>query len=394
MFNKTLTVEELNGYVHSIFVAEEMLHGISVFGEISGFKISGAHAYFTIKGKDAAIPCNLFNYRKTYIPKDGESVILKGSPDFYVKTGKLSFNVQTVQPIGIGDLHKQMEQLKAKLAEEGVFSPEHKKPIPVYPRDVCVITSKTGAVIRDICRTVRLVNRSLNIHVYNARVQGDGAENEIVEGIKRTDGKYDVIIVARGGGSFEDLAPFNTEVLARAIYDAETPIISAVGHETDFTICDFAADARAATPTAAAHMVAFNEEETKSFLFNMLSQIGLKVQDMVKDREKELSALVKAMTASASLLTERAVAKWRVMNEKLLSAARVFTTNKETLLEKTLITYGAANPLNSLNKGFFSASIRGKRIVSVADALIGDELTLQAKDGKLLTTVKEIKNDV
>ena len=394
MFNKTLTVEELNGYVHSIFVAEEMLHGISVFGEISGFKISGAHAYFTIKGKDAAIPCNLFNYRKTYIPKDGESVILKGSPDFYVKTGKLSFNVQTVQPIGIGDLHKQMEQLKAKLAEEGVFSPEHKKPIPVYPRDVCVITSKTGAVIRDICRTVRLVNRSLNIHVYNARVQGDGAENEIVEGIKRTDGRYDVIIVARGGGSFEDLAPFNTEVLARAIYDAETPIISAVGHETDFTICDFAADARAATPTAAAHMVAFNEEETKSFLFNMLSQIGLKVQDMVKDREKELSALVKAMTASASLLTERAVAKWRVMNEKLLSAARVFTTNKETLLEKTLITYGAANPLNSLNKGFFSASIRGKRIVSVADALIGDELTLQAKDGKLLTTVKEIKNDV
>ncbi|MBO4472342.1 MAG: exodeoxyribonuclease VII large subunit, partial [Clostridia bacterium] len=312
----------------------------------------------------------------------------------YVKTGKLSFNVQTVQPIGIGDLHKQMEQLKAKLAEEGVFSPEHKKPIPVYPRDVCVITSKTGAVIRDICRTVRLVNRSLNIHVYNARVQGDGAENEIVEGIKRTDGRYDVIIVARGGGSFEDLAPFNTEVLARAIYDAETPIISAVGHETDFTICDFAADARAATPTAAAHMVAFNEEETKSFIFNMLSQIGLKVQDMVKDREKELSALVKTMTASASLLTERAVAKWRVKNEKLLSAARVFTTNKETMLEKTLITYGAANPLNSLNKGFFSASIRGKRIVSVADALIGDELTLQAKDGKLLTTVKEIKYDV
>ena len=394
MFNKTLTVEELNGYVHSIFVAEEMLHGISVFGEISGFKISGAHAYFTIKGKEAAIPCNLFNYRKTYIPKDGESVIVKGSPDFYVKTGKLSFNVQSVQPIGIGDLHKQMEALKAKLTEEGVFAPEHKKPIPVYPRDVCVITSKTGAVIRDICRTVRLVNHSLNIHVYNARVQGDGAENEIVEGIRATDGLYDVIIIARGGGSFEDLAPFNTEVLARAIYDAETPIISAVGHETDYTICDFAADARAATPTAAAHMVAFNEEETKSFLFNILSNIGIKVQDMLRDNEKELSVLVKSMSGAASLLTERSIAKWRVQNERLLSASRVFTSNKENLLEKTLLAYGAANPLSTLKKGFFSASIAGKRISSVHDAEVGNELTLQAKDGKMITTIKEIKYDV
>ena len=394
MFNKTLTVEELNGYVHSIFVAEEMLHGVSVFGEISGFKISGAHAYFTIKGKDAAIPCNLFNYRKTYLPKDGESVIVKGTPDFYVKTGKLSFNVQTVQPVGVGDLHKQMEALKAALAEEGVFSPEHKKPIPAFPRDVCVITSKTGAVIRDICRTVRLVNQSLNIHVYNARVQGEGAENEIAEGIKRVDGKYDVIIVARGGGSFEDLAPFNTEALARTIYAADTPIISAVGHETDFTICDFAADARAATPTAAAHMVAFDENAIKTALFDTLSKIGLRLQDRLREQGKEISVLVKSINGAASLLTERAIARWRVSSEKLLSASRAFMTNKDNLLDKTLVAYAAVNPLNSLNKGFFSATKDGKRISSVHDARVGDDLTLRAKDGKIITTVKEIKYDV
>ena len=394
MFNKTLTVEELNGYVHSIFVAEEMLHGVSVFGEVSGFKISGAHAYFTIKGKDAAIPCNLFNFRKTYVPKDGESVILKGTPDFYVKTGKLSFNVQTVQPVGIGDLHKQMEALKAALAAEGVFAPEHKKPIPQYPHDVCVITSKTGAVIRDICRTIRLVNQSINVHVYNARVQGEGAEQEIAQGIRRTDGLYDAIIVARGGGSFEDLAPFNTEVVARAVYDAQTPIISAVGHETDFTICDFASDARAATPTAAAHMVAFNEEEFKSFLFQSLSEIGLKLQDRLRERNRALTVTVKALSGSASLLTERAVAKWRVSSEKLLASSRAFSSNKEALLEKTLISYAAANPLNSLNKGFFAVSKDNKKITSAREVAVGDELTLRAKDGAMLAQVKEIKYDV
>ena len=394
MFNKTLTVEELNGYVHSIFVAEEMLHGVSVFGEISGFKISGAHAYFTIKGKGAAIPCNLFNYRKTYLPKDGESVIVKGTPDFYVKTGKLSFNVQTVQPVGVGDLHKQMEALKKALADEGIFAPEHKKPIPAYPRDVCVITSKTGAVIRDICRTVRLVNKSLNIHVYNAKVQGEGAEKEIAEGIRRTDGKYDVIIVARGGGSFEDLAPFNTELVARAVYDAETPIISAVGHETDFTICDFVADARAATPTAAAHIVAFDEGAIRATLFETLSDIGLKLQRKAESDQKELSVLIKSMRGAASLLTERAISEWRVLTGRLLSASASFGTKKENMLEKALLSYGAANPLTYLGKGYFSATKRGKRIVSVSEVVVGDDLTLRAIDGALITTVKEIKYDV
>ena len=390
MFNKTLSVEELNGYIHSIFDAEEMLHGVSVFGEVSGFKISGAHAYFTIKGRDAALPCSLFNYRRTYTPKDGESVILKGTPDFYVKGGKLSFNVVSVQPVGIGDLHAQYEKLKAQLLKEGVFDEAHKKPIPEFCKDVCVITSKTGAVIRDICRTVRNVNQSINLHVYNVRVQGEGAEYEIVNAIRAVDKKYDAIIIARGGGSLEDLAPFNTEVLARAIYDAETPIISGVGHETDVTICDFAADSRAATPTAAAHLIAYDESQIKSTIFEILTKIGTTVQEKVKRSERDLSGVLKDLTHSATLITERAANRHSIALNGVLNAAKNYIATKEGCLDKALIAYNAANPLSIIAKGYFAAVKNGKRVTSAEDVAVGEDVIFIAKDGKICTNVKEI----
>lgn len=390
MFNKTLSVEELNGYIHSIFDAEEMLQGVSVFGEVSGFKISGAHAYFTIKGRDAAIPCTLFNFRRTYAPKDGESVIVKGSPDFYVKAGKLSFNVVSVQPVGIGDLHAQFERLKKQLFDEGIFAPEHKKPIPRFCKDVCVITSKTGAVIRDIYRTTRNVNSSINLHVYNVRVQGEGAENEIVNAIRRVDGLFDAIIIARGGGSLEDLAPFNTEVLARAVYDAETPIVSAVGHETDFTICDFAADSRAATPTAAAHLVAFDEKQLVGDIFEILTEMGVSLQERVKNGERELVSTVKNLTNLATLSTERAAGRFKLSLTNLTNAVKTYSATKDAALEKALIAYEAASPLKILEKGYFGVTKGSKRVASVQDVAVGDDLTLVAKDGKIHTKVKEI----
>ncbi len=391
MFKKALSVEELNGYIHSIFEAEEMLHSITVFGEVSGFKISGAHAYFTIKGKDAAISCNLFNYRHTYAPKEGESVLLKGTPDFYVKTGRLSFNVQTVQPVGIGDLHAQFEKLKQQLLSEGIFAPEHKVMVPRFCRDVCVITSKTGAVIRDIYRTVRNVNSSINLHVYNVRVQGEGAEYEIVNALKRVDGMYDAIIIARGGGSLEDLAPFNTEVLARAIYDTETPVVSAVGHETDFTICDFAADTRAATPTAAAHLVAFDERKFVEEIFSYLSEMGRTLQDRLEDGRRGVREALRSLTHSATLITEKAGNRYTVEANRMIAAAKSFLSAKEATLDKSLILYNAANPLNILSKGYFGVTKEGKRVTSASEVAVGDDLVLYAKDGSIYTNVKEIR---
>jgi exodeoxyribonuclease VII large subunit len=256
--DKTLSVLQLNTFILRIIEKEGLLHNINVYGEISA--ISGAHAYFTLKDKDAQISCVCFNARKTYVPSaEGESVIIQGSIDYYVKGGKLSLNVNTIQPVGKGLLHIKLEQLKLKLQAEGLFAAEHKKPIPRFAKRVAVVTSVSGAVIRDIITTVRKKNSIIDIDVFDVRVQGDTASSDIIRGLTAVDNlAYDCIILARGGGSLEDLMPFNDERLARVIYALNTPIVSAVGHETDFSISDFVADARAATPTAAAELVAYD----------------------------------------------------------------------------------------------------------------------------------------
>ena len=394
MFNKALSVEELNGYIHSIFLAEEMLHGITVFGEVSGFKVSGPHAYFTLKGANAAISCNLFQFRKTYVPKDGDSVLVKGSPDYYEKTGKLSFNVLSVQPVGVGQLHVELEQLKAKLAAEGIFDQAHKVLIPRFPKDVCVITSKTGAVIRDIYRTTRNVNQSIDLHVFNVRVQGEGADSEIADALMKADGKFDVIIVARGGGSFEDLAPFNSEKVARAIYRCETPVISAVGHETDFSLADLAADARAATPTAAAHMVAYNEEEYVASVFALMSRAALATEKMLHGAEDKLSAEVRSFLSSGGRLLDKNESRLRLSVGTLTSGAKMFTAKKEAALEKVLLRYAGANPLNILRKGYMSLSKNGKKVASIAELAVHDEVTIRAQDGVAKAEIKEIEHEV
>lgn len=256
------TVSQVAKFIFDVFEAETYLHNICIYGEVSGYKISQNHAYFTLKDENCQIQCSCFNYRKTYVPKDGETVIIKGSPNFYQKGGRLSFVVDFIEPRGKGDLFLKIEELKRKLKEEGLFEEVYKKSIPAYCKTVGVVTSKTGAVIRDINTTIRRYNKAIDIILYDAKVQGVGAVEEMIDGITALDKlNLDAIIIARGGGSVEDLMPFNDERLARTIFNAVTPIISAVGHETDFTICDFVSDKRAATPTAAAELVAYSQSE-------------------------------------------------------------------------------------------------------------------------------------
>ena len=254
----TISVSEVNATIKAC-VDSPIFKGLEVFGEISGFKFSGPHAYFTLKDKESQLSCVCFYAAKTYNPKDGESVICKGSVDYYVKGGRLSLQVSSIQPVGKGLLFLEFERLKAKLLEEGLFDAAHKKPIPKFAKRVLVVTSKTGAVIRDIVTTVRRKNPIIDIVVKDVRVQGEGAGKEIAKVLERVDNLgYDVIIIARGGGSLEDLAPFYDEQLVRTVYKMKTPVVSAVGHETDFSLCDFVADARAATPTAAGELVAYD----------------------------------------------------------------------------------------------------------------------------------------
>jgi len=264
--NNFITVTQLNNVIKRIFIAEEMLHNIVIVGEISGFKTSGDHAYFALKDENCAIQCNCFYYKKTYIPKEGEQILAKGTVDYYNKIGKLNFNISDIQPYGAGALAQMLEKLKLDLLKKGYFDESHKKPIPKFPKRVCVITSKTGAVIRDIIRTVREVNNKIDIVVRDVKVQGIGAEDDIVQAIREVDPMgFDSIIIARGGGSLEDLMPFNSEKIVYAIYDAITPIISSVGHETDTTLCDLAADIRVPTPTAAGELVAYNVDEYSNY---------------------------------------------------------------------------------------------------------------------------------
>lgn len=292
------TVSQVGDFISSIFRQEEFLHNIRIYGEVSGYKISKNHAYFTLKDDENQIQCSCFDYAKTYSPRDGEAVIIKGSPNYYSKGGKLSFVVDYIEPVGKGLLYIQLEQLKKKLESEGLFDEIHKKKLPLYCENIGVITSKTGAVIRDICTTIRKYNANINIILNDARVQGIGAVEELVGGIEELDKlKLDAIIIARGGGSFEDLMPFNDERLARAIYNAKTPIISAVGHETDFSVCDFVADYRCATPTASGELVAYSQTDVKKTVEEKIIRAKNCLQKKIEEKNTELSAIASVLEA-------------------------------------------------------------------------------------------------
>ncbi|MEG1805384.1 MAG: exodeoxyribonuclease VII large subunit, partial [Clostridia bacterium] len=272
MEDKVLSVVQLNRILNQIFNAEELLHGILVSGEVTNFKIAGAHAYFNLKDDEAQISCTFFNITKssTMTVKNGDKVIVRGTPDFYVKGGTLTLKVNKMTPQGLGELYIKFLELKERLAKEGLFDESHKIAIPVNPKRIGVVTSRTGAVIQDIINVTSRRNPYTDIVLFPVKVQGENAEIEIARGVTKLDEAkiVDVIIVGRGGGSMEDLQAFNTEIVARAVYNCQTPIISAVGHETDFSLCDFASDLRAPTPSAAAEQSTIDlVSELRNFVF-------------------------------------------------------------------------------------------------------------------------------
>lgn len=389
------TVSQVGNYVSAIFKAEVYLHNIKIFGEVSGYKISQNHAYFTLKDENSAISCTCFNYIKTYVPKDGESVIIKCSPNYYVKGGKLSFNVDYIEPVGKGLLYVQLEQLKQKLETEGLFSPEYKKPIPKFVDNVGVVTSKTGAVIRDICTTIRKYNQHINIILKDTKVQGIGAVEEIIEGIAELDKlNLDAIIIARGGGSFEDLMPFNDERLARAIFSANTPIISAVGHETDFTICDFVADIRCATPTASGELVAYSQQDFTDYVSkilvncaNLLSKKASKLTNDLYQIDEDISSGIKLkFTDSKNRIINLCLSIKDGINKKVLQK-----TNKYIVINNKNQHFN--DKLN--NKIKVNLYRNGSIVGDISGLNIGDNVEIK-KDNILLSAVitdKKVENE-
>ena len=390
-----ISVSLLTGYIKNILGQEDLLHNIKLVGEVSGIRCSGPHAYFALKDENAKIDCNCFSYSKTYLPKNGESVCLHGSIDFYPPGGKLSFNCKKIEPLGQGLLAIQLQELKSKLEKAGYFDEKHKKPIPKYPNKVCVITAKTGAVIRDIVTTIRKKNQILNIDVVDVRVQGQFAENTIIAALDMVDCLgYDAIIIARGGGSMEDLMPFNSERLVYKIFDCKTPIISAVGHETDFTLCDFVADRRVPTPTSSGELVGYDVEELKNTL---LAYCDLFKKQLYNKQDNATSQLVYSMKAIISGLNFKIATNEGKVRELAINLASIFKMKSvecEHKVSKIMARIDANNPIRILGQGYSKLYDKNGLSADIDSIKIGDDIKVLTNGGKIdasVTNVTKIK---
>ena len=393
VLKNAISVSELNATIHACMDAP-IFQGLEVFGEISGYKLSGPHAYFTLKDQNAQISCVRFYASRDYMPKDGESVILRGRLDYYVKGGRLTLQVSSITPVGKGLLFLQFEKLKEQLTKEGIFDEAHKVPIPKYPKNVLVVTSKTGAVIRDIVTTIRKKNPVINIVVRDVRVQGEGAGKEIASVLARVDRLgFDVIIIARGGGSLEDLAPFYDETLVRAVYKMETPVISAVGHETDFSLCDFVADVRAATPTAAGELVGYDYYDNVKRVKELSIRLGGLVLKQVERKSMRVNLAVQKLGHKAKSFYGDRVNKVQTLVTRISTLVKEKFVRADFRLEKAMTNLDNLSPLKTLKRGYFALTVDDKSVTAVKDLKVGDTIKAKGADGTLTATVTSVTSE-
>ncbi len=389
-----ITVEELNKYIKNRIDGDEFLNNVYVKGEISNFKLHyTGHMYFTLKDEKSLIKCIMFKSYTGYLnfmPKDGMKVCVLGSVSVFERDGVYQIYAKAMKQDGIGSLYEAYEKMKAKLEAEGLFDKEHKKQIPMFPKTIGVLTSSTGAVIRDIINVSTRRNPNVHIRLIPVPVQGKGAEKDIIAGIKKMNEEKlaDVLIIGRGGGSLEDLWPFNEETLARAIYESEIPIISAVGHETDFTIADFVADLRAPTPSAAAELAVPNIEDVKY---------------TISSYENRYKVALKRRVQLMRLRFEKCMTKrvfkepMQGINEKYILIDNVTKqmTNKITSilnearfnLSKEATRIDALSPMKIIARGYAITEKDGKIIRKSKDLSLGDNIEIKYIDGKVKANV-------
>lgn len=384
-----LSVVEFNNIVKNIFDSEEMLYNCGVVGEISSFKITNNIAYFTIKDELAVLNCIWFNVDKEY--KIGEKVKVVGRPNYYIKGGKLNFNVNFVTSFGEGEIFKKFLLLKEKLSKEGFFF--NKKELPESVNNIGVITSSKGAVIQDIISVIKRRSPSTNIYIYPVKVQGVNSEEEIVKGfnIFSDFNKIDLLIVARGGGSNEDLSPFNAEIVAKACFKFNKPVISAVGHETDYTLLDLVADVRASTPSVAAEIAV---KESKSKIIDLKSKFE-KIKYLFEQKlEKNiLNAKQNAKNLTQILdkiLTKNAI-KIKSYKEKISYLFKEKEIKTEHFLNEKKLKLEVLNPTFSLDKGFALLKKGKDWITKKSQIKENDELDIILKDAKIKAKVLKVE---
>ena len=391
-----ITVTDLNKYIKNKIDGDEMLNNVLVKGEISNFKNHyTGHMYFTLKDENSLIKCVMFKSYTTHLsfmPKDGMKVMVLGSVAVFERDGVYQIYAKAMKEDGLGSLYTAYEELKKKLEQEGLFAESHKKKIPFMPKTIGVLTSNTGAVIRDIINVSTRRNPGVHIRLYPVPVQGPGAAEKIAEGIKfMNENKLaDVLIIGRGGGSLEDLWPFNEEIVARAIYDSELPIISAVGHETDFTIADFVADLRAPTPSAAAELAVANIEDVRETLklYNNRYKVALK-----KKIELMRLSYEKCMARPAyKNPTQKINEQYMVIDMKvkaLQNSMMLKLKEAKTSFVKETAKLDSLSPLKTLTRGYSIVTKQesGKVIKSVDDLNSGEKVNLRLSDGQKTATI-------
>ena len=395
-----ITVSELNKYIKNKVDEDEYLNNVYVKGEISNFKHHyTGHMYFTLKDEKSLIKCVMFKSSTStlkFVPKDGMKVLVFGTLAVYEAGGVYQIYCKAMQEDGIGDLYKQYEELKNKLEKEGLFRSEHKKKIPLMPKTIGVLTSKTGAVIRDIINVSTRRNPNVHIKLYPVPVQGMGAAEKIVEAIKIVNEQkiVDVIILARGGGSIEDLWPFNEEILARAIYESQIPIISAVGHETDFTIADFVADLRAPTPSAAAELAQADIYEIKrkieSYKDRYKQSLKKKIELMRLKYEKIMASRV--FTDPLKKINENYLNIDMKMKSMQTAIQNILNENK-VKTKNYILKLDALSPLKTLARGYSITEHNGKILKSIKQVKENDEIGIRLEDGKIFAKTLKIENN-
>lgn len=384
-----ITVSDLNQYIKNKIVEDEYLNNILVKGEISNFKNHyTGHMYFTLKDDKSLIKCIMFKsyaQKLNFMPKDGMKVFLFGGVSVFERDGVYQIYVKAMEEDGLGDLYTQYQELKNRLEEQGLFDEEHKMLIPMMPKVIGVLTSQTGSVIRDIINVSTRRNPNVVIRLFPVPVQGEGAAEKIANGIEYMNRNQlaDVLILARGGGSLEDLWPFNEEIVARSIYHSEIPIISAVGHETDFTISDFVADLRAPTPSAAAELAVPDIYEVSQKIItyqNRLRRSLLKKVEIMKLRyEKTISSAIFREP------TRRIQENYIKIDNQIKQIENLILSKQEkekTKYSKLVAKLDAYSPLKTLSRGYTITQKDGKIIRTYTELKTGDMVEIRFVDGR------------
>jgi len=400
---EVISVAQLNHYVKTLLEGDPRLASVHVSGEISNFThhYQSGHMYMTLKDDGAAVRAVMFKWSASKLqfrPEDGMKVIVKARVSLYENTGGYQIYIDEMQPDGVGALQVAFEQLKKKLAGEGLFDENRKKPLPKYPSRVGVITSPTGAAVRDILNVLGRRYPLADVVFCPVLVQGDGAAPSIVDAIRRFNAinAVDVLIVGRGGGSIEDLWAFNEEIVARAVADSAIPVISAVGHETDFTICDFVADLRAPTPSAAAELAVPDAGRLLSFMDNVRARLSTATRNHISGASARLNLLKEKRCLSApQYYTEEQSMRLDYLTRRFVAAAQQQLGGADRRLAAAASKLDALSPLKVLGRGYsIGYTADGGVLDSVSRVQVGDTLHLKLADGTLHCEITEKQEEL